>query len=131
MLTCSEIININKNNKSKNKQTKTLTALKQKINSDRTYSESTTLFLCFYYFFIANFYTFKCFYWADKWQIIISHFKPSRTEDLVRKRNFSTFMEIMNFKHEPRRFIVLLTWKSNKGRGLEAFKILKVLCLLL
>ena len=29
--------------------------------------------------------------------MIISHVKPSRTEDLVHKGNFDTAMEIMNF----------------------------------
>ena len=29
--------------------------------------------------------------------MLISHVKPSRTEDLVRKGNFDTFIEIMNF----------------------------------
>ena len=29
--------------------------------------------------------------------MLISHVKPSRTEDLVRKDNFDTFIEIMNF----------------------------------
>ena len=45
MLACSEIISINKNNKSKNKQSinNFKTTLKQKINSDLTQSESMTL----------------------------------------------------------------------------------------
>ena len=29
--------------------------------------------------------------------MLISHVKPSRTEDLVCKGNFDTFIEIMNF----------------------------------
>ena len=54
--------------------------------------------------------------------MITSHVKPGRNEDLVRKGNFGTVMEIMNFQTCPKKFHFSLSMKEQLRESFRGFQ---------
>ena len=54
--------------------------------------------------------------------MITSHVKPGRNEDLVRKGNFGTVMEIMNFQTCLKKFHFSLRMKEQLRESFRGFQ---------